>query len=409
MRKVVITNVFGPLNRGDHELFKVLIETLKKYNLSISAIARDPELCSEYFPDIKFYEQLGKCTQGKPLQQIFTRIAYLALCILVPFAKPLKRFLPSSQRNAINALSEADLVISCPGGFLEDSSPSLYSHLVQLLVAVFFNRTLVLAPMSIGPIKSLLPRETLKFILKKSDEIFVREPVSKKFCKDLGISSRISNDLAFVNTLSSFDKNSGKSKFNCISATVIDWNFPEAEDPISARDEYVTSIAKVLNDLHDFTGLPVNLIIQVESDLPTIERVKSKLYAPCEVMHGIDTPEKIKDLLMSSFCLVASRFHSAVFSLSVACPVIALAYLPKTIGMLDLYNLSDLHRPIDNFDPVEVALSLKSMGFGRQEFIERMEATLLSIQQVGNPFLLYLHNKFQDNVMTSKSIEVSID
>ncbi len=397
MKQVVVTNVFGPMNRGDHELFKVLIEKLEKYDLKISAIARDPELCSTYFPNIQFYEQLGKCTEGAYFQQILSRVIYLILSTLTPFFNPLKYLLPDSQRKALDAISQADLVISCPGGFLEDSTPSLYTHLVQLLASVLFGKRIVMAPMSIGPIKAFLPKNILKFILLRVDAIFVREPISEKFCQQLGVSSKISDDLAFVNSNLAFESIDHESNVNCIVATVINWNFPNSNDSNAARNKYIDSMSETLNNLHASTNLPVKLIVQVENDLPAIEKVRYKLNMPCEIMYGVNTPEKIKELLGASFCLIASRFHSAIFSLSVGCPVIALSYLPKTSGMLDLYGLSDLHRPIDNFDPQEVASSLKKIASDRQKFIARTKELFTSIIGGESPFLMYIDSKLSSN------------
>jgi colanic acid/amylovoran biosynthesis protein len=180
-------------------------------------------------------------------------------------------------------------------------------------------------------------------------------------------------------------------------ATVINWNFPNSNDSNAARNKYIDSMSETLNNLHASTNLPVKLIVQVENDLPAIEKVRCKLNVPCEIMYAVNTPEKIKELLGSSFCLVASRFHSAIFSLSVGCPVIALSYLPKTSGMLDLYGLSDLHRPIDNFDPQEVASSLKNIASDRQKFIARMKELFTSIMGGKSPFLMYIDSKLSSN------------
>jgi len=398
VKKITVTNVFGPLNRGDHELFKVLVEKLRQYNVDISAIARDPELCSTYFPEISFYEQLGKCTKGSHFWQIFLRIFYLFACISSPFLIFPKYFLPLSQRKALDSIKQSDLVISCPGGFLEDSNYSLYMHFAQLLVAIFFKKTLVMAPMSIGPIQNKFSIKLLKFILNRTDKIFVRELNSKNFCDILEVESAVSNDLAFFD-FSVLDRNFfyGKSmrtnKPSHIAVTVINWSFPRSKDPNLAKNLYISSMSKVLTKLHQYTSLPVKFIVQVESDLLTIEKVKKLLNFPCEILYDAKTPDKIKNVLENSYCLIASRFHSAIFSLSVGCPMIALSYLPKTSGMLDLYGLPELYRPIEDFEPDELAESLIEMASNRETFKKKVIGFIDSLKKVGDPFFDYLSFK----------------
>jgi colanic acid/amylovoran biosynthesis protein len=396
--QIVVTNVFGPLNRGDHELFNTLLTLVKRPNTQISAIARDPELCAKFFPEVEFYEQLGKATTGAVVFQLLKRVIYLTIAVISIYFPLLSYCLPQSQRSAIKKIEAADLVISCPGGFLEDSSSSLYAQLVQLLVPVLLNRKLVLAPMSIGPISQSLPKKILKFILNRTDQIYVREGISKDFCQTLEIDSILSNDLAFLNIeqLSKREAEETNNSPEFITATVINWNFPSSDNPTFEKQKYSEKIINILSSLHQKTRLPVRLIVQVESDLPAIEIIKSGLSVPCEVLYDIDTPEAIKEILDKSFCLIASRFHSAIFSLCIACPVIALSYLPKTTGMLELYGLSELCYPIESFDADQVSNLLLHMGNHRSKFAEKSAKLKSNIEKVGNPFIDYINTFLQD-------------
>ncbi len=397
--QIVVTNVFGPLNRGDHELFSILLTLIKRPNTQISAIARDPELCTKFFPEVEFYEQLGKSTTGATVFQLFKRVSYLIIAIISVYLPLLSYCLPQLQRSAIKKIKEADLVISCPGGFLEDSSSSLYTQLVQLLVPILLKQKVVLAPMSIGPISKSLPQKLLKFILKRVEQVYVREGISQDFCNSLGIEAIISNDLAFLNIdqLSKPATKETTGSLEFVTATVINWNFPSSDNPMLEKQKYSKKIIEILSSLHQKTRLPVRLIVQVESDLPAIETIRSALSVPCEVLYEIDTPEAIKEVLDKSFCLVASRFHSAIFSLCMACPVIALSYLPKTTGMLELYGLSELCYPIESFEAEQVASSLLAMGNNRSKFAEKSEKLKLSIEKIGNPFVDYINLFLHDH------------
>jgi colanic acid/amylovoran biosynthesis protein len=381
--KITVTNVFGPLNRGDHELFETLLRYLDKPGVNISAVARDPELCAEHFPGVSFYEQFGKYTLGGRREQVLRRAFYLLCALLSVWLRGFGSLLPKAQREGIEAIRNADLVIGCPGGFLEDSTPSLFPQLTQLLVAALMKKTIVLAPMSLGPIEAAFPKRVLKFILGRCDKIYVREVFSEKFAADLGASSIMSNDLAFLNLQPSAQLKPAKH----ITVTALRFSFPRAQDKQAAKALYVERLVQTLEHLSKTTGLPVKFIVQVAGDLEVIEQVKARLSVPSEIMYDATTPEAIKELFEESYCLLASRFHSAIFALSVACPVIALSYLPKTEGMLKLYNLSELNRPIDNFDPQEIAGALLELGKNRNGFTSYQQKLLQGLERVGNPFL----------------------
>jgi colanic acid/amylovoran biosynthesis protein len=391
---IVITNVFGPLNRGDHELFGTLLKVLQRPNTKISAIARDPELCAKFFPDVEFYDQLGKAATGLIIFQLVRRIIYLILAILSVYVPALKYALPESQRLAIEKIREADIIIGCPGGFLEDSRFSLYPQLVQLLIPVLLQRKLILAPMSIGPIQYWLPRVILKFILQRADRIYVREEVSKSFCASLNSESIVSNDLAFLNFKELTEKHTinQSQQPEYIAATIIDWSFYSSQNPGIEKQKYNQRIIDLLNDLYTKLNLPIMLIVQVASDLATIEVIKAELSIPCKVLYNVDTPEAIKEILDNSFCLIASRFHSAIFALCIGCPVIALSYLPKTSGMLELYELSELCYPIEDFNSSQLSDALIKMGNHRSDFREKSERLKSNLEKVGNPFVDHINS-----------------
>lgn len=389
--KVLITNVFGPLNRGDHELFQELIRHFDGADVSLSAIARDPELSKRHFPSVTFYEQLGKASRGNKLKQVLTRIFYLVASFIYPYNKSLAaRLLPTSQYGALNAMKEADLVVGCAGGYIEDSSLSLYPQLAQLLLAGRLRKELLLAPVSLGPVRKKVPKLLAKRALQGCSKIFVRELHSKRFCDVLDVPTELANDLAFLNQVESAAHSIDGTAAKHICATVIKWSFPGAANPEEALESYCQRFALVLNKLAYETGLPIKLIVQVENDLPAIERVAELCNAECEIMRDAKSPELIKQLLRESFCLLASRFHSAVFALTVGCPVIALAYLPKTTGMLELYNVPELGRSIDDFDAEELSQALLHLGNNRGAFEQKRDRLLTAVKDLGNPFKTYL-------------------
>ncbi|MGP8307236.1 polysaccharide pyruvyl transferase family protein [Vibrio sp. YIC-376] len=341
--KIVVSNVFGPLNLGDFELFKRLVDIVERESVEISAIAREPKLSNDFFPNIEFYEQIGKS------EKLYLRLLYLLSSLMYAYIPSLsKLILPKSQYNALVSLKNSDVVIACPGGFLEDSSFSFYAHIVQLYVATQLSKKVILAPMSIGPARSKLNRTLIKSVLRKANKIYVRELVSANLCKDLNIDYILSNDLAF-----DIQHKYSKERSNRALFTIINWNFPTSPNAEQQLDNYLNSLVTSAIHLHNNYGLEIGVIQQVASDRPAIDRFVELLsrHNITVIVEGDGyTPEQIMNLISSVKVVVASRFHSAIFSLNVKTPVVPISYLPKTSGMLDLYDCSDLYLDIVDLD-----------------------------------------------------------
>ncbi|MBC6907473.1 hypothetical protein DWB84_18715 [Saccharophagus sp. K07] len=342
---VVVTNVFGPLNLGDFELFSALVEKVHKCSdrVSLSAIARDPELSKGFFPRVAFYEQLGKA-EGAGLRLL--RLS--ASLLFVKWKFPARVLLPKAQYDGLVELTKADLVMGCPGGFLEDSSCSFYSHLIQVFLAKKLAKKYMLAPMSIGPVRNRINKFLLLKVLKGIDAIYVRERTSLRLCESLGVECKLSNDLAFDKFQNSVDSVASSSSYFCM--TIIDWSFPSAPDVASARKAYLDALSRTAVYVSRNFGLSLKIIVQVASDMPAIKDFCALLDGQgvdyCLVTDDL-TPDNMMNLISKARLVIASRFHSAIFALNVGTPVIAISYLPKTTGMLDLYDAKELYVDIE--------------------------------------------------------------
>lgn len=335
---IVVTNVFGPLNKGDWELFSRLVQSLQEKfpTYTLGAIARDKELTESHFPSVQVGEQIGKVANSGGLGRLQI-VFYILLSLLSVKFRVFERLLPEQQRKSLDMLRRSSLIVACPGGFLEDSSKSYLTHLVPLIISIWMRKKLVLAPMSVGPISGLLPRTLLKYILARCKNIYVRELYSKDFVEQLGLRCVLSDDLAFmlINEISP----SVTPEKKWIACTVIEWSFPLSEDRSLARSRYINAMTESLNYLQARFGLDIYFISQVHSDMPAILDVAKGLKGKYHIGEESQNPLAIVEVLRSSCVVVASRFHSYIFSMAARCPGIAISYLPKTTGMLKMYGL----------------------------------------------------------------------
>ena len=336
---IVITNVFGPLNKGDWELFSRLVGLISaRYPQErIAAIARDKDLTEQHFSSIDVGEQIGK-TDLRGLLGRLQIIFFIAIALLSHWIRPLNSILPSKQRKSLALIANAKLIIACPGGFLEDSSKSYLTHLIPLVLAQLNGKKTILAPMSIGPIRGVISKFIVKNVLRRCEMIFVRETRSKEFLDQLGVSCLIADDLAFG--LINEETLEGESNKEWIACTVIEWTFPTSATPDLARKNYISAISDALNTLQAQLHLPIYFIRQVSSDLPAISEVAQKITGRYVIGDEMQDPSSVVRILKSSRVVIASRFHSFIFSMAARCPGVAISYLPKTTGMLEMYDLS---------------------------------------------------------------------
>ncbi|HEY9825444.1 MAG TPA: polysaccharide pyruvyl transferase family protein [Stenomitos sp.] len=379
IKNILIVNVYGSSNSGDAALLDSLINSIYLAfgsNINIEGIAYLPELEKEKYPAIYWYRRFGTSYQKNIFLRRFLNLYYQILCLLyfgilnLGF-KPFNFFaLPTSQRQGIDSLFNSDIVISCPGGYFEDSNYSYISNLIPIYFACKFNKIVTLAPQSIGPINSRIGKLLVKSTLSKVDLICLREKISYYFTKDvLDIPQNklvLTHDMAFfLKSSVGLDKNyyiqKVKDDLNFdltkpfVGLSVISWSFPQSQDPISARQKYIQNLAILCKLIIDNLSMPVLIINQVNEDLPaTLElnaQVSSGLFF---YDHHFRDLHFLKFIISQSSVFIGSRFHSCIFSLMSQVPTIAISYLPKTRGIMQELNLSERVHEIDAFNPESI-------------------------------------------------------
>lgn len=372
---ITVTNVFGPLNKGDWELFSQLVDILNENfpREKVCAIARDKELTQEQFEDVYVTEQLGK-TVAKGRRKNISIFLMLIVCLIATKLDFAAVLLPRGQRESLRVIKNSRIVIACPGGFLEDSSFSYITHVVQLLVARLYGKPVIMAPMSIGPVRSAFGKFLLRLALKKCKKIYVRESYSKNFVEDLGIPCVLSDDLAFHLLTAKSPAVTPKKNYSWIACTVIDWNFPLSDNKKKCRENYINAISDALNALQAKCSLPIYFVLQVESDIQAIMDVAKNIEGDYTIGSSDDTPEEVIRYLSQSRFMIASRFHSYIFSMAAGCPSVAISYLPKTQYMLRMYCLDSNSIDIYNASSERILEILYTTEANLEGYLEKVKS-----------------------------------
>ena len=358
--QTILINVFGHTNLGDGALVDTCSRICSESNCSLSfGVAMYPGIEAEYFEFPWYKRLLTKPSSGffKNLIHISRTIAIITLDYFnCPFS--LMSILLTSYEQDILLKARGSLIISCPGGYLEDSN---YSYIINVANILLFSRVskhFVLAPMSIGPIKSKIGKFLIGNMLNKCDKIFCRERYSISFVSQcIGLKHlhkvEYSGDIAFLystpnqnSSLRLFEQNPYTLMPTCahkrsIGITIVAWSFsghPEAE---RLSKMYKLNIRRLLSYLILELKCHVTIVNQVQSDIPFSREVCSN-FSDITIREDKRNVKEHLNLISSFDFFIGSRFHSCIFSMLSNTPFICLSYLPKCSQMMKDLDLEPL-------------------------------------------------------------------
>lgn len=345
--RVLIVNVFGSSNRGDAALVEQCIREISEAypDAEISGLALNVNLERTHIPNVQWFWRIGSSgLKNNTTRQLFNLAtnaiavcsAYFGLDYLHKHAK--LRFLES-----ISAIRRADLVVSCPGGYFEDSNFSYLVNLTPILISAIMKKRVIMAPQSIGPVRSVLGKLAMAYVLSKTHAICVREDLSRNFViNELGIAREKvvrCGDMAFHLPIPDMlPLHTGPSALDLpteyFAMTAVDWNFPGHRRVNDRREAYINAMAEAASTIYAKTGLSGILLNQVSSDLEIAREIAQRSRGALTVDdREISLAELLFALRKAKF-LIGTRFHSCVFSIISSTPIIPISYLPKTNGIL---------------------------------------------------------------------------
>lgn len=378
--RILITNVYGYGNSGDKVLFDALLNDINKNipNSEIDVLCREPSLMKKLYREVNFYAPPGLMDNPNSFNEVHKGLMLF---------KDISLFMAKCMRFKINSglfdlYDSADLVIACPGGYLEDTRTSMPAHLVQLFLAILLNKKLVLAPQSIGPIDRWYWRLALKYILSKARVVCVRDATSYDLAeKILGHNQNIFQipDMALgfnrpqsdslQELLYSMDI---KEDEKYMAGTLIDWYFPTSPLVSEAKNSYLREMSKCVERLYQEFKLRTVFIKQI---IPHCDSVgDEKIFQEYRSIAGGDSilchrdinPYLMQSLIAGAETVLGSRMHSNIFAINNLVPPIAISYLPKTLGIMHDVGLDDLVVDINNltadqlFEKVALVINNKS-------------------------------------------------
>ncbi|MCL3817238.1 polysaccharide pyruvyl transferase family protein [Aeromicrobium wangtongii] len=254
------------------------------------------------------------------------------------------------------AITRSDIVFAVPGGYLlgpRPTSDSWLFHVPTFELAHALGKPIALGPCSVGPFHPIYRRAASRLFSKVSVAC-VREEISRGFLEESATDKRPtiidSPDMAFWFSRDNADHLPPKilseiedEAVPILGVSVRRHYFPESKDPARAQQDYLDTVASAIAQLTTKQSLRVWIVPQTQEDLDPGLRL-SELLADRGVRHENRREdlsfEQLRSLYGRLHLLLGTRMHANILAMTAGTPVAAIAYEPKTTGILDSMGLS---------------------------------------------------------------------
>ena len=246
-------------------------------------------------------------------------------------------FIPRNVAAAIEAMLDADVVLSKAGGHLYATAGRRIgsaSYLFTIWSAIALRRPTVIYAQSIGPFNGRLADWIARMAIRHVAFATAREARTYRWLASVLPSGRVrlTGDEAFLLPVAG----PSEARSMELGMTAVTWRFPGHPAPDRARQEYEEALVQVARWYVDEYGGRVSFVRWLIGDHPEddsrlIDSLIERIDRPGFVEAiGPFAPSVAAQRLGEMEMLVATRLHSAIFGMVVGTPAVAIEYLPKT-------------------------------------------------------------------------------
>jgi len=314
---------------------------------------------------------------------------------------------PASTRSTVRAFCEADAAVFVPGGYLlspQRNHVYWHRHLSGLLLAHWLRLPVVISPSSIGPFHGRLNRALARWALNKADMIIAREGISVAILREIGVTRphiHQTADVAFLldgcqdrlpgHLRALLSASDGALK---VGISVRSYSFPGHPDPAAQAERYVNSVASLVRHMIEAYGAFVYLTPQVvagSSDSDTlitrrVAEISDGRPARLALIEDDLAPCELKALYGSMDLFVGVRMHANIFALGAGVPTLAIAYEPKTRGIMGRLGLSDFVISIREIDEASLRERFDRLFQARHEIRQKLATVLPEVRRDASRF-----------------------
>jgi colanic acid/amylovoran biosynthesis protein len=369
------------------------IHTIQKlYNSYIGWRFRGP-LGIKRLPVFKLPEHIKKTVR-------FYFFAVRAIIFCTIFKQSSYRFMGAKNREIMKEFCSADAVVFIPGGyFLTPHDRHVYwlRHVSSLLVAHLLGKPVILYACSVGPFVGAHNRWLAKKTLNMANVIILREGISSKIISELGVRRpRVYEtiDAAFLlkgcdpeRAAVLFEKYIAKRGGLRIGISVRPYDFPGDRNAEQKKRDYIGAMARLVDFAVENHGASVYFMpqgngpgyndISISKDILASARRKDNITLIDEDL----SPQELKTLYGFMDVFVGVRMHANIFALGSQVPVLAVAYEPKTLGIMRMLGLEEFVVDIRSLDKEKLESKLETLISEKDRIKTHLSAHLDDICQ----------------------------
>ena len=413
MKKILITHVYSENNKGDLGIIlgtlSLLNQNVKDYHVKMMSMfgSNDSGFYSDYkylrkrnidivcslWPNVIIEGSETKSSlmlRGKSIiSYIFSFLKAMLILVLVrPLGNKIKLILNLEERKALEAILDADIIISKGGSFLysQKGLRGLFFFvriLYPFMLGQVLRKSTIILVQSIGPLENRIAKLLGKIVMNRINVILVREELSLVVLSKMSVTRpyiRLTADSAFalpnptkqlgVRILESFGVPMQKTLLGItVRSLVFQDNISKAETRLLYKN-YLKSMADAVNVILDEYESFVVLMPQV----PGPQDLENDIIVSREILKFIKrkdrvviieydmSPDEIKSVYGNMDLFIGTRLHSCIFALCMNVPTISISYMgTKTHGIMKMLGLSEYVVDICDVNPERLLLLLRKI------------------------------------------------
>ena len=272
-------------------------------------------------------------------------------------------YLPKPKLKIFKKIASADALVLGGGGFLADilQPLSIYYWFSLIFIAKLLRKKVVLFAAGCGPFKKGLSLIPVKLILNKLDVLILRDSVSERLIKQIGIDSptKVTADMAFLlkpavdsnpsDLLKQLIVNSSSPRVLFILPLLFHLKSIWKQEKYREKYlRYISSISRIADFVvEQLNGTPIFFPFSPQDshlyrEIIALMKMKSQAHIYYGINHCNIDFNSILSFFQEVDLVVGGRYHSVIFSILSGVPVLPVIYHHKFSDLVDKLNITDM-------------------------------------------------------------------
>lgn len=409
--KIYLTGGWGYGNKGDNVILMAMLNSLKEnipsYELFITSFSPD-EL-----------KRMHSLSSQKSIHRLLTtrflkNPLFLVRIFSVWFWRVTKKYFNNpimicpSLRKHLDLIKNSDVVLMAGGGYFNDAwKDALPSRLLEIEIASYFNKKIMLYGQSIGPFSKESCEGVLRDYLSGVSRVTFRDIKSEQTLR-LAQFDELKMKLTAdeVNLLP--PRNYTQPKAENFSVGVMVQHFRKHEGPtgsssagwIDTSEKYYEQIAIALEELNKLKKVHFIIIPSTTWDQSSCNKVARKLNEKKISNFTLLNNPNVNDFV--SACqtvdlMISTNMHPIIIASTMCKPSIAISYHYKLDDFMDSIGMSEFTSKIDDFTAEWLVNNFEKITSNYGLYAERVKDNHLRVQELAKGNISILKDLINSN------------